>query len=162
MPNFSPEVTRARVTVLPRLMEGPPSPGNLPTALSLDASGHTMKRDAFDLSSPLRIVVVASCHFFQDAARAIEADTTLRALFGRHAVWLASESETFDAAVQWNKEFPNQSIHIVWKNSDWPMLDSWDMPAFYVFRRGKPVGQFVGWHGLESLNASLKKAGALR
>ena len=151
-----------RITDAPTLIEGTTSPGNLPTALSVDVAAHTMKRDAFDLSTPLRIVVVASCHFSQDAARAIEADSRLRPLFVRHAVWLAGENETFGEVEEWNKAFPDQPIHIAWKDSEWSMLDSWGMPTFYVFRHGRLAGKFIGWHGLESLRQSLKKAGALR
>lgn len=151
-----------RITVAPTLLERTPLPRGLPTALSVDLSGRAMEREAFDLSVPLRIVVVASCHFSQDAAHAIAADPRLHALFVRHAVWLASQSESFGAVAQWNGEFPDQPIHIAWKDSDWPMLDSWNMPTFYVFRDGRLAGKFSGWHGVESLSTSLQKAGALR
>lgn len=147
---------------IPALHHGAPLHAGWPTALTTSKQGLVMIREAFDLSTPLRIVVVASCHFSQDAARAIEADTQLRPLFARHAIWLASESESFDAVARWNGEFPQQPIHVAWQDSEWPMLDSWDMPTFYVFHDGHLTGKFSGWLGLESLKHSLHEAGALR
>lgn len=149
------------VGVAPRLRSQGRLPATWPTALSFGAHGHTMSRQAFDISTPLRIVVVASCHFSQDAAHAVESDPQLRRLFARHGVWLASQAEQFDSAVEWDRHFPDQPIHIAWTNSEWSMLDSWDMPTFYVFRHGQLKGKFSGWHDLPTLKTSLRKAGAL-
>ncbi|MGC1548560.1 MAG: hypothetical protein WA777_08520 [Rhodanobacter sp.] len=137
-------------------------PQGWPTALTLDKQSQAMSRAAFDLSSPLRIVVVADCHFSQDAARAIEADAQLNPLFAQHAIWLASQEEPFDSAIDWNRKFPDQPIHIAWQNSEWPMLDSWAMPTFYVFHDGKLTKKFNGWNDLKTLKQSLREAGALR
>lgn len=136
-----------------------------PTALSLASDGQTMTRQAFDLSTPLRIVVVASCHFSKDAARAIKADPKLRALFVNHAIWLADQSESIAAAKDWNQAFPKQPIHIAWRDSEWPKLDSWAMPTFYVFHHGKLVDQWAGWpadSGMTMLRHHLQKDGILQ
>jgi len=146
-PTFSPS------TILPR---------GWPTALTLDKHSQAMTREAFDPSTPLRIVVVADCHFSQDAAHAIEADAQLKPLFAQHAIWLASQEESFDSAIDWNRKFPDQPIHIAWQNSEWPMLDSWAMPTFYVFHDGKLTKKFSGWYDLKTLKQSLREANALR
>ncbi|MGP1665474.1 MAG: hypothetical protein ACTS5I_06090 [Rhodanobacter sp.] len=137
-------------------------PAGLPTALSIDAHNASMSRESVDLSAPLRIVVVASCHFSRDAARAIAADTQLQPIFAQHATWLADQGESFAAVNDWNREFPQQRIHIAWQNSEWSMLNSWAMPTFYVFHHGQLVNQFSGWHGMSSLKQSLREAGALK
>jgi len=136
-------------------------PRKQPTALTVNAKNGTMTRQAFDLSAPLRIVVVASCHFSQDAARAIEADAQLRPIFASDAIWLASQNEYFSSVTDWNREFPDQPIHIAWQNSEWPMLDSWAMPTFYVFRHGRLVKKFSGWFDIGTLKQSLRDANVL-
>ena len=134
---------------------------NQPTALTVNTQSDTMTRQAFDLSAPLRIVVVASCHFSLDAARAIEADAQLRPIFANDAIWLASQREHFSSVIDWNREFPDQPIHIAWQDSEWSMLDSWAMPTFYVFRHGRLVKKFDGWHDLKTLKHSLREADVL-
>ncbi len=142
---------------------GPASmPGKQPTALTVNAQDGTMARQAFDLSTALRIVVVASCHFSRDAARAIEADAQLRPIFASDAIWLASQNEYFSSVTEWNRELPNQPIHIAWQDSEWSMLDSWAMPTFYVFRNGRLVKKFSGWHDVKTLKHSLQEARVLR
>ena len=84
-----------------------------------------MTRRAADLDASLRIVVVAACHFSEDAARAIAGDARLDALFRRHAFWLAAEATPPADAAAWNRAFPGQPIHIAWRDGEWSMLDSW-------------------------------------
>ena len=121
-----------------------------------------MARQPFDLSAPLRIVVVASCHFSRDAARAIRADAQLRSLFAGNAIWLASQNEQLDAVSDWNREFPDQPIHIAWRDSEWSMLDSWAMPTFYLFRHGQLVKKFSGWEDVNTLKQALREGGVLQ
>jgi hypothetical protein len=150
------------VPALPRLQRSASLPAAQPTALTLDPGAASMRREAFDLSAPLRIVVVASCHFSRDAARAIAADATLRPIFVDHAIWLASQNETFDAVADWNRQFPAQPIHVAWRDGEWPMLRNWSMPTFYVFRHGRLVSRFSGWQDTDALKQSLRNAGVLR
>lgn len=137
-------------------------PPGQPTTLTVNARNRTMTRQAFDLSARLRIVVVASCHFSKDAARAIAADAQLHPFFADDAIWLASENESFGAVADWNREFPDQPIHVAWKDSEWAMLDDWAMPTFYVFRHGQLVKKFSGWYDVRTLKQSLREAGMLR
>jgi len=150
------------IPVIPALRRAASLPPGQPTALTVDARTGTMVRQSFDLSAPLRIVVVASCHFSRDAARAIRADAQLRSLFASDAIWLASQNEQFDAVSDWNREFPDQPIHVAWHDSEWSMLDSWAMPTFYLFRHGQLVRKFSGWEGVDTLKQSLREGGLLQ
>jgi hypothetical protein len=154
--------TDMNVEAVPTLRENHRLPQGWPTALTVDAQGGTMIRQAFDMSAPLRIVVVASCHFSQDAARAIEADTQLRPVFTGHAIWLAAQGESLDAAIDWNRKFPDQPIHVAWQDNEWSMLDSWAMPTFYIFRHGQLVKKFSGWEDANTLKQSLREGGVLQ
>ncbi|MEW9573774.1 hypothetical protein ABQJ54_18620 [Rhodanobacter sp. Si-c] len=148
------------VDAMPAMASTPTlSPGQ-PTALLVDAAGRTMVRQAIDLSAPWRIVVVAACHFSEDSARDISADPQLRPLFARHAIWLASQNTPFAAAAEWNRRFPDQPIHVAWQDSEWSMLDDWDMPTFYVFRRGRLVDKWSSYD-MDLLRTHLRKDGLL-
>lgn len=146
------------VTTLPTL-DPATTPVVGPTVLTVSADGRHMSRGMVDLDVPLRIVVVAACHFSEDAARAIATDPRLDALFHQHAVWLAADATAPTDAAGWNRAFPTQPIHIAWRQREWSMLDSWAMPTYYVFRHGREVARWQGWLGLDVLRTELSKAG---
>lgn len=152
----------AKLDPVPDVQTSPQLVAGAPSMLSVRDDAPLL-RESVDMSVPLRIVVVASCHFSQDAARAISADAKLDRLFRDHAIWLANEQESLELVRDWNRQFPSQPIHVAWQESEWRMLDSWAMPTFYVFRRGKLVSQWDGWpsdkEGMARLHAGLDKAG---
>lgn len=148
------------VDAIPAMSSTAGLPPGRPTALLVDASDRSMARQAIDLSAPWRIVVVAACHFSEDAARDISADSQLRPLFAKQAIWLASQGTPFAAAAEWNRHFPDQPIHVAWQDSEWSMLDDWSMPTFYVFRQGQLVDKWSG-HNMDRLRAHLRKDGLL-
>lgn len=133
----------------------------LPTALSVDAGSNTMRRQAIDLAGPLRIVVIAGCHFSEDAARAIEGDAQLRPLFTQHSIWLAMPAQPIEDVSAWNRQFPDLPMHVAWRQDEWSMLPSWAMPTYYVYRNGRLAKKFSGWLGMDKLKQSLHEAGAL-
>lgn len=149
------------VAPLPRFVPDAVPRTGLPTVLSVDARSDTMRRQAIDLGGPLRIVVIAGCHFSEDAAKAIEADAPLRSLFARHSVWLAEPSQPLEAVAEWNRQFADLPMHVAWRQDEWPMLPSWAMPTYYIFRHGRLVARFGGWQGTSELRRALHAAGAL-
>ncbi|HEX5340391.1 MAG TPA: hypothetical protein VFX47_05880 [Gammaproteobacteria bacterium] len=163
------ETARALIRTYPEagLVALPPvqQAGNLtpgaPTVLRLSEDGHHLWHEAISLKVPLRIVVVAGCHFSVDAARAIHADSALNKLFSQHAVWLEDQAQSPAATQDWNREFPDQPIYVAWENSQWSMLDDWLIPTFYVFRHGKLVQEWSGWgdSGMKTLRQKLAAAG---
>jgi hypothetical protein len=152
---------RMGVPALPAFLPGPPPPAGLPTALSVDARSGTMRREGIDLGGPLKIVVIAGCHFSEEAARAIAGDAQLRDLFARHSFWLAAPSQDIENVADWNREFADFPMHVAWRQQEWSMLPDWSMPAYYIFRRGKLEGQFSGWSGILGLRQSLSEVGVL-
>jgi len=146
---------------LPSFVHEPPPENGRPTALSVDTRTDTMRRQAFDLGGPLRIVVIAGCHFSEDAARAIEADAQLRPLFERHSLWLASPAQPIEDVSTWDRQFPGLPMHVAWRQDEWSMLPDWGMPTYYVFRHGRLAERFHGWLGTARLKQELRRAGAL-
>lgn len=150
-----------RVAALPTFIpEAMPADGH-PTALSMNPQSDTMRRQAFDLGAPLRIVIIAGCHFSQDAAQAIEGDAELHPLFAQHSIWLAMPSEPIPDVLAWDRQFPDMPMHVAWSQDEWSMLPSWAMPTYYVYRHGQLVKQFSGWFDTAKLKQSLREAGAL-
>ncbi|HZP64928.1 MAG TPA: hypothetical protein VFB32_01350 [Rudaea sp.] len=100
------------------------------------------------LEAERQIIVVADplCHFSQDAVRAIEADPQLASALAR-AKWIAPQGARFavDAYQQWNRQHPSARLAMAYRNSEWPMIDSWATPTFYVLERGKVVAKIAGW-----------------
>lgn len=153
----------AGIKPLPPLQQAPLVHDGSPTALTMAPDGKSMLRQPVDMWVPLRIVVVAGCHFSEDAARAIRANPQLDKLFHEHAAWLAPENESLPDVLQWNREFPDQPMLVAWRKDEWSTLGSWDIPTFYVFRNGKQVDQWSGWgpEGMDRLQKHLRRNGLL-
>lgn len=109
----------------------------------------TLEWASVDVAALPRILVIGHplCHFTQDAARAIEADPVLKALFAAHAKWLAPQDQTTDFTTfrQWNAEHPDMPMTIAYRAADFPMIDRWSTPTFYFIDRGRVVSQVIGW-----------------
>lgn len=154
----------AGIKPLPPLKRAPDLHDGSPTVLVMEPDGKSMLHKPIDMQAPLRIVVVAGCHFSVDAVRAIRANPKLDRLFHEHAIWLANENESLPDVLDWNRQYTDQPMNVAWRNSEWTMLDSWAIPTFYVFRHGKLVDQWSSWPadtGIQTLRAHLRKDGLL-
>jgi len=154
--------------LLPRYREAPQIKPGSPTELVLSADKKTWLRTTVDLQQDSQIVVVSHplCHFCQYAIRDIEADSVLRGLFARHALWIAPQDGNLDLDdfQEWETQHPNATIRVAYKQSEWPMIDTWNTPSFYFLAHGKVVAKVVGWpkegHKAELIAAS-RTAGLL-
>jgi hypothetical protein len=116
------------------------------TAWRMDADGKRLTREVVPLEGTW-IVVTASCHLSRDALRDIKADAELAPVFARHAMWLSEAPgvESFEAARDWNREFPEAPILMIYDRAEWRLLPRWRMPEFYVVRDGAVVDSVSGW-----------------
>ena len=155
----------ARIKPLPAFRDASANRAGNPTALLIQPAEDAMLREPVRMDVPLRIIVVAGCHFSEDAARAISRDPEIGQLFHAHAIWLASDSESLTDVTEWNREFPGQPMHVAWRDNEWKMLNVWDMPTFYIFEHGKLVDRWSGWSGdagpLQTLRTRLRDDRAL-
>ncbi|MGH8125773.1 MAG: hypothetical protein ACREPK_07995, partial [Rhodanobacteraceae bacterium] len=151
----------AHLSPLPPLRQAPNLHDGDPTVLVMKANDRSMLHKPVDMHAHLLIVVIAGCHFSIAAVRAVRADPQLDALFHKHAIWLANENESLTDVLAWNRAYPDQTMNVAWRDSEWHALNSWLIPTYYVFRNGKLADQWSGWFGAPALKAHLRKAGLL-
>jgi hypothetical protein len=115
----------------------------------LDVAGAELVSREVDVSTGLRLLVVAhpGCGYSRKAADAIQADDMLREIFERHAVWIAppTREPTNASIIKWNLKRPKQRLSVAYRASDWPLIDDWSTPMFYLLRDGQLVDTVAGW-----------------
>lgn len=117
-----------------------------PSVWRFGADGRTAERIGIDLQ-PLQVIVVAGCHFSEDAARDIARDPVLGPVFARHARWLALPpgNEKLDALADWNRAHPHTPLLPIHDRSEWALIRNWRMPTFAVVADGRVIDSTQGW-----------------
>ena len=120
--------------------------GGMPSAWQSSADGGSATRIGIDLT-PLQIIVVAGCHFSEDAAREITIDPTLGPVFARHARWvsLPPGGENLDALAEWNRTYPQAPMLAIHDRGEWALISRWAMPTFAIVKDGKVIDSTRGW-----------------
>ncbi|MBD5656346.1 MAG: hypothetical protein IAI50_14370, partial [Candidatus Eremiobacteraeota bacterium] len=135
--------------VLPNYRDASHDGKSGPTELLVSADSRTMVRKDFDLTKSAQMIVISSpyCHFCENAAKAIDGDPILRRLMRDHARWLVvpDGSLPFDALHLWNVRHPSESMPLAYSRAEWPMLDRWATPTFYLFQKTTLVSTIGGW-----------------
>jgi hypothetical protein len=153
---------------LPAIREAEAIPLGLPSEWAIDPADRALihRRVRLDENAQLVVVSHPTCHFSQQAVADIEQEPDLRAAVVAHGTWLAPQSNHLDIDVigDWNRRHPGLEIALVVRSDDWPMLDSWDTPTFYVLEHGKVVAKVEGWpkEGRRNeLRAAMRRVGLL-
>ena len=120
--------------------------GDMPSAWQFSADGSKAKRIGIDLK-PLQVIVVAGCHFSEDAAREIAIDPLLGPVFSRHARWLSRQpgGEKLDALAEWNRNHPHAPMLAIHDRSEWALISEWVIPTFAIVKDGKVIDSTKGW-----------------
>lgn len=137
----------AHLPAVPAMRDPLPLDTKAPTLWRFDRTGRSLVRTAADLA-PSQILIVAGCHFSQDAAEDIGKDPILGPLFSSHAQWLflPPGGEDLDAARSWNRRFPQAPVGMLHARTEWPLLpEQWVMPTFLFVRDGEVVETIEGW-----------------
>jgi hypothetical protein len=141
---------RAALSPLPRFVDAGDIASGRPSAWR-EAGNGRFERVALDLG-PTQVLVMAGCHFSDDAARGIDADPVLGPLFRTHAHWLGQPPGVEDPAdvEAWNTTHPQAPMLPLYDRDEWPMFPRWVMPTFYVVRDGEVLGSVRGWAPAEA------------
>lgn len=120
--------------------------GQGPSAWRFSPDGTSAKRVPIDLEQR-QIVVVAGCHFSEDAAKDIASDPLLGPLFARHARWfsLPPGSEKLDALAEWTKSHPEIPMLPIYDRAGWAPISTWVMPTFAIVEGGRVIDSAKGW-----------------
>jgi len=139
-----------------------------PAVLVVTSDSRKVVRRSIDMASGARVIVVSSplCHFCMRATRDIEQDPALRSVMGKYATWLVRPDGDirFDQVRDWNRKHPREAMVLAYAIADWPQLDRWETPTFYVLQGRNVVAELVGWprDGRKiELKAALQKVGLL-
>lgn len=150
---------------LPRFVDAGQFAAGQPTVWREAGDGH-FERVGLDLG-PAQVLVMAGCHFSDDAAREIAADPVLGPAFRAHATWLGVPPGNEDPAdvAEWNRAHPQSPMLTLYDRSEWPMFPHWRTPTFFVMRGGRIVDSVVGWKPADArgaLIAMLRENGLLQ
>ncbi|HEV2622385.1 MAG TPA: hypothetical protein VGU65_09905 [Frateuria sp.] len=119
--------------------------------------GHELWRVRLTLDNATQVIVLGSprCHYSQAAARDIDADPQLSALFRANAQWVAPPGDIvdFDALEAWNRAHPSQRLAILNAAGELPFVHELDTPVFYLLRHGQLAATVVGWPGPQQRDA---------
>lgn len=149
------------VEQLPRILDRTPPNASGPGLLVVDATEDLLLRQAANLPRGPHIVVVGHplCHFSRNAVAAIEADPDLARIFA-NASWIKPQDGRlrFNTMQEWNAQHPGAIYRIAWRESEWPLIDSWATPTFYFIEDGKLAAKVVGWPAEGNRDALLSAA----
>ncbi|PPU97507.1 hypothetical protein [Xanthomonas hyacinthi] len=109
----------------------------------------TSQRQLREIELPLRgdtliAIVHPNCGFSLRSMDALRGSPLLR---GLKVLWMAPVARRvdYDTFAEWNRRHIDQPIVLARRTSDWPMIDEWGTPNFYLFRDSKVVAHFTGW-----------------
>jgi len=161
---FGAAYPRTGLAPLPRFVDAGVVPRGRPSVWRETVAGR-FERIGLDLG-PTQVLVMAGCHFSDDAAREIAADPVLGPAFRAHATWLGTPPGNEDPAdvAKWNRAHPHAPMLTLYDRAEWPMFPHWRMPTFFVIRDGRIVGSVLGWKPAdahEALIAMLRENGLL-
>jgi len=133
---------------IPEIREAPGLEADRPTEWMVDSTEHALLRRSVDLDQ-IKVVAVSHplCHFSSAAMHDIHADPLLMQLFKRHAKWLAPQDGRFDLGVieRSNQQYPDQQTTLTFRREEWPMIDTWATPTFYLLENGVVKAKVGGW-----------------
>lgn len=146
---------RAYLSVHPRLpVEPVPTVAALPDGtpegpvVYAVQDGPILQPRRIDLARGRRLVVVAHplCGFSRAAMETLSTDPAF-AEIREQTLWLAPPDQRLylEQLQAWNRDHPTAQVVLARRHGDWPELEAWATPEFYLFRDGQLVGRLTGW-----------------
>ena len=102
-----------------------------------------------DVQDGTHLVIVSHplCAFSRAAMQFVNDNPKIAEALDERAIWLTPVDMRlhFEEIQQWNRNHPETQIMIARYRHDWPMVEEWDTPQFYLLRDGTVIGHFSGW-----------------
>jgi hypothetical protein len=144
---FASRYSPDRIGAIPTIIDHAASTA-IQTLLDLSDPTGTLHRRQFTMQ-PVQLIVVAhpGCGFTRAAARALAGDPRLADLIEAHATWIVPPSleSDFEPIRSWNRDNPDRQMRLVYRRSEWPMIDLGGVPQFYFLKEGVVVHHVRGW-----------------
>jgi len=107
----------------------------------------TLDTLALDNFSGAVVIATPACRFANAAAAAILGDPDLAEYFTERSIWVVPPVHPLDdpRLGEWNADYPSLPLNVAYQHGDWPEVNSWASPTFYVFEDGQVVAKRVGW-----------------
>ncbi|MDH5823579.1 hypothetical protein QFW77_11335 [Luteimonas sp. RD2P54] len=122
-----------------------------PMVYRTDPDEFKLLREHIRIDQGIAVVAVVHplCNPSRRAMEAILKDVELLDAMKTSVHWVAPQSVrlNFDAVQDWNREHPDIQIGIAHDTHQWPGIDDWSTPHFYLLRDGALLDQFMGWPG---------------
>lgn len=119
-----------------------------PVVYAVSDQGGVLRPHSLDIAQGTRLIVVSHplCAFSRRAMEAIANDAELRAMLPP-TTWLAPVEQRLhlDVVSAWNRTHPATPVVLARRRDDWPMIDEWSTPQFYLVRNGGLVAKLTGW-----------------
>jgi hypothetical protein len=130
---------------IPEVVKANGKAANTPSWWRMDTASNRMIEEQANLQ-PLQLLVLAGCHFSEDAADDVAKDPELAPVFADHAHWLGRPPGTEDIGAwsEWNARRPHTPMQLITNRAQWKLFNDWNMPTFAVVRDGKVIEQTTG------------------
>lgn len=127
-----------------------------------------LERVPLPVSKGMHLLVVAHplCGFSRQAMTDLAADDELGPVVRRLATWLSPVDGRLylPEVADWNRSHPQTPVVLTHRRNQWPMIDDWSTPTFYLLRDGELVGKVQSWPldtGNRAALAGLLRAGGV-
>jgi len=132
--------------------------------VSPDRNGLVHTHADIDKGSQILVIGHPLCHFTQNAAKAIDKNSSLKRIFEKDSVWVSPPDRNLDLSPfqDWNKKHPEFATSIGFAKTSWPEVKVWQTPTFIFMKDGKVVDEVIGWPdggNMKALDAGLAKIG---
>jgi hypothetical protein len=92
------------------------------------------------------VLVNPACRFSRNFFDSLRNDKSLRKIF-KNAVYLIPPHSglQFDLVREWNRANTEFQMVLAEARRDWPDVQHWETPVFYLYSNGKLVEYIIGW-----------------
>ena len=137
------------LTPIPEVIDGGHDPGKGPSVLRVVGPDQPLVRENLELHNDLTILVQfhPNCGMASVLMERVAEEETWKRFIAERAYLLAANPTDIlgrRALHEWNETSPFE-VYLLEKRSDWPMIDRFSTPSFYILQDDQDVESFGGY-----------------